>query len=124
MATAPTTLGERVKAARKDAGLSVEKLRDRVRTLVPDRYVPGIKTFYRIEADEVSEEKVEGILIVGIARACGVRISAISQEVADETERVSDLVSSSLPWIPICPGQLELALVAPDLPADDFALAA
>lgn len=102
------TLGSRVRQARKSAGLSVEKLRDRVLTLVPRRYVPGVKTFYRIEAGEVAEENVDGILIVGIANACGVGISTISKEVAEEQNIVTDLLQSSLPWIPICPGQLDM----------------
>lgn len=106
------TLGARVRQARKDARLSVEKLRDRVMTLVPARYVPGVKTFYRIEADEVDEASVDGILIVGIANACGVRISALSQEVADENERLGDLLTSSLRWITAIPGQLDLLAVA------------
>lgn len=102
------TLGSRVRQARKDAGLSVEKLRDRVLTLIPARYVPGVKTFYRIETGAVAEENVDGILVVGIANACGVGISAISKEVAEEQDRVSDLLKSSLPCITTCPGQLDL----------------
>lgn len=98
------TFGGRVRQCRKNAGISVEKLRDRVLTLVPSRYVPGVKTFYRIEAGEVDEAHVDGILVVGIANALGVRISALSQEVADENERLGDLLTSSLRWI-TTPGQ-------------------
>lgn len=93
------SFGARVRQSRKDAGLSVEKLRDRVKTLVPARYVPGTKTFYRIETGDVAEASVDGILVVGIANACGVRISALSQAVADENEGLGDLLTSSLPWI-------------------------
>lgn len=104
---APDMFGDRVKQCRKDAGLSVEKLRDRVMTLVPSRYVPGVKTFYRIESGEVDEASVDGILVVGIANALGVRISALSQTVADENERLGDLLASSSPWI-TTPGQTSL----------------
>lgn len=97
--TTPDTLGERVKRARKDAHISVEILRDRVLLAVPRRHVPGVKTFYRIEADEVDEEKVDGILIVGMANVLGCRISELSPAVADEHERVGDLLASSSRWI-------------------------
>lgn len=110
---AADTFGGRVKACRKAAHISVEKLRDRVLTLVPARYVPGVKTFYRIESGEVAEENVDGILVVGIASALGVRISALSQEVADENERLGDLLASSLPWITTeCDDQLDLFAAA------------
>lgn len=103
------TLGHRIRAARKNTGLSVEKLRDRVLTLVPARYVPGVKTFYRLEDGEVDEAKVDGILIIGIANALGVRISEISSAVADEHEKVGDLLASSSRWITTrCEGQLVL----------------
>lgn len=101
------TFGDRVRQSRKDAGLSVEKLRDRVLTLVPPRYVKGVKFFYRIETGEVDEASVDGILVVGIANACGVRISALSQAVADENEKVGDLLASTSPWI-TTPGQTSL----------------
>lgn len=101
--------------------LSVEKLRDRVMLLVPARYVPGVKTFYRIESGEVDETAVDGILVVAIASVLDVRISALSPAVADEHERLGELLASSLRWIATptdggemsdlvtdCEGQLEL----------------
>jgi transcriptional regulator with XRE-family HTH domain len=119
--TTSDTFGERVKQARKDRGISVEKLRDRVRETIPARYVPGVKTFYRIESGEVDETAVDGILVVAIAHVLDVRISRLSPAVADEHERLGDLLASSLRWIttltesedgdhPVtpCDGQLDL----------------
>jgi transcriptional regulator with XRE-family HTH domain len=106
------TFGGRVRQARKDAGLSVEKLRDRVMTQVPARYVPGVKTFYRLETGEVDEASVDGILVVAIASVLGVRTSALSRAVADEQERLGDLLASCKRWNTMLPGQQALSLVA------------
>lgn len=102
--------GDLCRAARNRAGLSLEKARDRLRDTIPARYVPSIKTLHRIELGEVPEEKVDGLLICGLARVYGCKISDLSPMVAQEYERLGDLLASSSPWIPILPGQLALDL--------------
>lgn len=112
MTTTSTTLGQRIRHHRNQRGMSVEKLRDRVLTTVPARYVPGAKTFYRIEADEMPEDGVDGILITGIASVLGVRTSQLSQQVADENDQLGDLLGSSSRWITTLDGQLEMFAAA------------
>lgn len=109
-ATAPQHYGQRIRERREDVHLSVEKMRDLLLVTIPRRYVPSGKSLHRIEAGERPEEAVEGILIVGIAKVLGCRISDISEQVAAEYEEVSGLLASSSRWITTCPGQLDLGL--------------
>lgn len=82
----------------RPAHLSVEKARDQLLVTIPPRFVPGTKTLHRIEAGEVAEEKVNSILIIGLAKVYGCRISDLSPAVAAEHDALEDLLASSLPW--------------------------
>lgn len=105
--TDPRHYGQRCREARENAGLSLATTRDLLRDSIPHRYVPSVKSLQRIEKGEVPEEKVDGMLIFGLARIFRCRISHLSPLVAEEFEGVSDLVASSSPWI-TTPGQLSL----------------
>lgn len=89
------TYGRRCRDAREKAGLSLTDARDLLRDTIPHRYVPSVKTLARIETDEVAEDKVTGIVIYGLARVYGCRVSELSTAVADELESVSDLLLRS-----------------------------
>lgn len=110
--------GVSIREARERAGLSLEKARDRLFRTIPDRYVPSSKTLHRIERGEVAEEKVDGLLIYGLAKVYGCRISDLSSLVAEEVNTLSDLLDSSLPWIPMCAGQMVLRLDELDVPTE------
>lgn len=114
MTTDPTTeqYGAKVRAARERAGLSLSGARDRLRDSIPHRYVPSIKTLQRIEKGEIPEAKVDGIVIYGLAKLYGCRISELSALVAEEYDSVGDLLASSSPWITTCVGQLDLLSTA------------
>lgn len=90
--TTTTHYGQRCRKARESAGLSLVEARDRLRDSIPRRYVPSVKTLSRIENGETPEDKVDGIVIVALARMYEKPISELSRVVADELEIVRDLV--------------------------------
>jgi transcriptional regulator with XRE-family HTH domain len=87
--------GQRCREAREKAGYSLAEARDLLRDTIPHRYVPSVKTLARIETGETPEHKVDGIVIYGLAKVYGCKVSELSKVVADELERVSDLLMRS-----------------------------
>lgn len=104
--------GAMVRERREAAGLSISEMRDALRDRVPDRYVPSISTLSRWETGQVNDKRVDGIVIVGLARVFGCRVSELSPEVASELDRTSDLLASCSPWNPIPAEQLDLFAAA------------
>lgn len=104
----PTTPGERLRDHRLAAGLTIDEAWAELRSALPRRYVPSPSKLQRMET-EVPEEKWEGIVIYGLAAIYHCRISDLSPMVADEYERLGDLLASSSRWITTqCEGQLAL----------------
>lgn len=121
---APTTPGDRLRDRRLAAGLTIDEAWADLRAALPRRYLPSPSKLQRMET-ETPEEKWEGIVIYGLAHVYRCKISDLSPMVADEYERLGDLLASSLRWIPTptesgemsvlvtdCDGQLELALAS------------
>lgn len=106
-----TTPGDRLRDRRLAAGLTIDEAWADLRATLPRRDVPSPSKLQRMET-EVPEEKWNAMVIYGLARIYRCRIGDLSPLVAAEFEEVSDLVASSLPWIPMCPGQLVLLSVA------------
>lgn len=87
--------GQRCREAREAAGFSLAEARDRLRDSIPHRYVPSVKTLARIETGFMAEDKVDGIIIVGLAGIYGCKVSDLSTVVANELDSLRDLVVRS-----------------------------
>lgn len=114
--SSPTThqhYGQRIQERRKDAGLSVERLRDELLLRIPRRYVPSTKTLHRLEAGEVDEAKVDAIVIYGMSKILNCRVSELSEMIAAEYDALDTLVASVSRCIATPPAdQLRLNLAA------------
>ena len=101
MTTKPT-YGQRIRAIREAHGMSLATLHDELLLAIPRRYVPSTKQLQRIETDEITEQKVDGIVVYGIARVLDCKVRDISEVVADELDRLSDLLERQSRCIPDC----------------------
>lgn len=107
--TTPTTAnphGQRLRDFRIAAGLTLDEAWADLRHLLPKRSAPSKSTLQRMEAG-AAEAKWDGIVVMGLAKLYRCRISDLSPMVAAEFDEVSELLSSSSPWI-TTPGQLSL----------------
>lgn len=105
----PRNPNDRLRDRRLAANLTIDEAWAELRAIIPKRYLPSPSKLQRMET-ETPEEKWDGIVIVGLARVFGCRISDLSKLVAKEHEMVGDLLASASPWITTrqCEGQLEL----------------
>lgn len=91
-----THYGQRCRAAREGLGLSLNDARDRLLFAIPRRYVPSISKLARLETGAIAEADISGIVIYGLARVYGCRVSDLSSVVAEELDAISDLLSRTL----------------------------
>lgn len=78
--------------------MSLGEARDAMLGVMPRRYVPSVATLSRMETGRIEEKKVDGIVIFALADVYGCKLSDLSLMVADEAERVRDLLVRSSPW--------------------------
>jgi len=111
---ATTTPGRRLRDRRNAAALTIDEAWADLRLVLPRRYLPSPAKLQRMETGAIPESKWDGIVIYGLAHVYACRISDLSPMVAEEYEKVGDLLASSLPWIttPQCDGQLDLLSAA------------
>lgn len=110
MTTTATPHGQRLRDRRTSVGLTLDEAWADLRQMLPQRYRPSKSTIQRMETHD-PEEKWDGIVIIAMAKLYRCRVSDLSPLIADELEEVSDLVTSSSPWIQV-PGQESLFATA------------
>lgn len=93
------TMANNLRTLREGKGLSIQQLRDDLLFTIPRRFVPSVPTLSRIETGKVKEEKVDTIVVYGLAKVLGCRISDLSTVAADEFDAMRDLVEQSSPCI-------------------------
>ena len=105
--------GERLRAARAKAGLTLDDAVYAMRGRVPDRYRITQATLSRWETGKLPERDVDPIALAFLARLYGVTVGSLSKPAAEALESVSgfiDLTTSDADsrrsgWTAAIPGQ-------------------
>lgn len=100
MTTTATPHGQRLRDHRTKAGLTLDEAWADLRQMLPKRYRPSKSAIQRMETHD-AEEKWNGLVIFAMSKLYRCRVSDLSPLVAEEYDELSDLVTSSLPWIAI-----------------------
>jgi hypothetical protein len=80
------------------AAMSLQDVRDELLGLLPKRYVPSISKLSRMETGKVPEAEADGMVINALSQVYKCKVSDLSPTVADEMERVRELLVRSSPW--------------------------
>lgn len=107
MTTTATPHGQRLRDHRLKAGLTLDEAWADLRQLLPKRYRPSKSAIQRMETHD-PEEKWDGIVVMAMSKLYKCRVRDLSPLIAEEFDEVSDLVASTLPWITVLDGQLDL----------------
>lgn len=87
-----TTFGERLRAAREAAGLSQIDTLVAIRSALPESMWISQTKIQRIESGAIPEAKVDTFLALFLADLYGVELADLSGAIADDLEKVADLV--------------------------------
>lgn len=85
------TYGDRLRAARRAAGLSLEEATYQVRNLMGRKLTQ--RTVERLELDPRPEDRADERLVVGLCRVYGVDPGDISPVIAERADRLSVLLA-------------------------------
>lgn len=92
-----TTFGTRMREAREAKALTLVDVVVELRARLPRSMWVSQATLQRMEAGGTTEQKADPFLVTVLATIYGTPVSALSQVVADDLDRLRDLLGQATP---------------------------
>jgi hypothetical protein len=90
------TIQQRLVEARLASGLSRTEVAYQIRRHLPESLWVSHETIRRLEVGHKEDDELDPVLIAGLARVYGVRVSDLSESIASSSKSLAELLVTSM----------------------------